>query len=96
MIIDDVEDYIAAAKRHGEDDHPDHEVGDLQDALRICFAALTKAQKARVLKKLDRMVGEMCLMDDEGRPVGRDDSEDEDEDEDDLEEEDDDEAEGDA
>jgi hypothetical protein len=30
----DVGTYIAAARQHGEDSEPDHEVGDLQDLLR--------------------------------------------------------------
>ncbi len=41
-----VETYIAAAKAHGENDDPDHEVGDLQDMLREAFKFLTKKQIA--------------------------------------------------
>lgn len=33
----DIEDVIAAAKRHGENSETDHEVGDLQDALRLAW-----------------------------------------------------------
>ena len=36
---------LESARRHGEDSEPDHEVGDLQDALRIAWKALTLAQR---------------------------------------------------
>jgi len=40
----DVETYIAAATTHGENDDPDHEVGDLQDLLRAAFSVMTESQ----------------------------------------------------
>jgi hypothetical protein len=39
---------IDAAEQHGQDSEPDHEVGDLQDALRACFKEMTHAQAVRV------------------------------------------------
>lgn len=40
-----VELVIDAARQHGEDSEPDHEVGDLQDALRSMWGILTPGQK---------------------------------------------------
>lgn len=40
---------IAAAQRHGTDSEPDHEVGDLQDALRLCWSRLSTTQQKSVL-----------------------------------------------
>lgn len=37
----DVETYIHAAQQHGVDEDPDHEVGDLQDMLRVAFRYLS-------------------------------------------------------
>ena len=45
----DVEVFIKAAVRHGEDSEPDHEVGDLQDYLRAAFRLLTPEQKVAFL-----------------------------------------------
>ena len=42
----DVETYIAAARTHGEDSEPDHEVGDLQDFLRVAFRLMTPTQRS--------------------------------------------------
>ena len=42
--LDKIETYIQAAKNHGELDDPDHEVGDLQDMLRIAFRLLLPGQ----------------------------------------------------
>ena len=42
-----------AAQQHGLDSDPDHEVGDLQDALRECFNLLTKEQCGVVLGRLE-------------------------------------------
>jgi hypothetical protein len=36
-----VEQIVEAARRHGEQDVPEHEVGDLQDSLRLAWARLT-------------------------------------------------------
>ena len=43
-----VEEIIAAAERHGEQSEPDHEVGDLQDALRAAWALLSPDQRRKV------------------------------------------------
>lgn len=40
---------LAAAKQHGEDSDPDHEVGDLQDLLRPMWAILTPEQQRNFL-----------------------------------------------
>lgn len=40
-----LEDLIDAAKQHGEDSEPDHEVGDLQDLLRAMWELLTPEQR---------------------------------------------------
>src|SRR5579859_3996349 len=42
----DVEYYIAAAKRHGDNSEGDHEVGDLQEYLREMWELLSPAQRA--------------------------------------------------
>jgi hypothetical protein len=41
----DIEDYLTAARIHGEDSEPDHEVGDLQDLLRTMWSMLTPEQR---------------------------------------------------
>ncbi len=43
---DEVERYIRAAAQHGRDSEPDHEVGDLQQLLRIAFGMMTDCQRA--------------------------------------------------
>jgi hypothetical protein len=43
----DVERYIDAALQHGEDSEPDHEVGDLQDYLRVMWDLLTPEQQSQ-------------------------------------------------
>lgn len=44
----DIESYILAAEIHGEDSYePDHEVGDLQQLLRLAWTFLIDAQKQR-------------------------------------------------
>jgi hypothetical protein len=40
-----IEAYIAAAEQHGKDSEPDHEVGDLQDMLRVAWSLMTPAQR---------------------------------------------------
>lgn len=42
----DAETYIAAARTHGEDSDPDHEVGDLQEFLRAAFRQMSPAQRS--------------------------------------------------
>lgn len=41
-----VENYIEGARRHGEDDDPDHEVGDLQELFRAAYGLLSPSQRA--------------------------------------------------
>jgi len=45
----DIETIIAAAEAHGAEGEPDHEVGDLQAALRLCWSSMTFAARSRVL-----------------------------------------------
>ena len=44
-----LDDIFEAARQHGVDSEPDHEVGDLQDALTKTWGILTDAQKHEVL-----------------------------------------------
>jgi hypothetical protein len=41
---------LGAAKRHGEDSEPEHEVGDLQDVVWACWEVMTEDQRHQVLK----------------------------------------------
>lgn len=41
---------INAAKQHGEDSEPDHEVGDLQDYLRAAWRIMSPAQRLQFMK----------------------------------------------
>jgi hypothetical protein len=41
----DIEFYIKSAQQHGEGSEPDHEVGDLQDFLRVMWRLLTPDQR---------------------------------------------------
>lgn len=47
-----LEDILQAAKQHGEESEPDHEVGDLQDALRLAWAKLPIEAQREVHKEL--------------------------------------------
>jgi len=49
----DVEVLIACAKEHGELSEPDHEVGDLQDILRVAWALMSDEQRVEALKHED-------------------------------------------
>jgi hypothetical protein len=40
-----IETFIGAARQHGEDDEPDHEVGDLQQMLRAAWNIMTPGQR---------------------------------------------------
>lgn len=44
---------LEQAEEHGLDAEPDHEVGDLQDALRVAFSLLTEEQQATAVSKLE-------------------------------------------
>lgn len=44
----DIEDFIKAAEKHGEDSHPDHEVGDLQDLLRAAWEIMSPEQRYKL------------------------------------------------
>jgi hypothetical protein len=53
----DIEKLILAAQHHGEDSESDHEVGDLQDLLRACWATMPpKARRAVFDEYGDMMV----------------------------------------
>lgn len=45
-----LESVIDAAKRHGEDSEPDHEVGDLQDCLRAACEQMFPDQFERFMR----------------------------------------------
>ena len=45
---DTLEMLLAAARRHGLESDPDHEVGDLQDLLRSCWDRLSPEARAEV------------------------------------------------
>jgi hypothetical protein len=44
-LLDEI---FSAARRHGQDSEPEHEVGDLQDALSVAWNLLTPAQQQQV------------------------------------------------
>jgi len=46
--MDHLEKLMAAARRHGLESDPDHEVGDLQDVLRSCWDRLSPAAREEV------------------------------------------------
>jgi len=47
-VTDPLDQILDAAKRHGEEGDPDHEVGDLQIALKLAWAALPANARAKV------------------------------------------------
>lgn len=48
---------IRACEMHGSISEPDHEVGDLQDALRVAFNHMTPEQQAAVVTELEEDEG---------------------------------------
>jgi hypothetical protein len=58
MPSDRCERLIAAAKKHGENSNPDHEVGDLQDILRSCFEVMTPEQRKQVFETHSELVAQ--------------------------------------
>lgn len=46
-----IETLIEAARQHGLDSEPDHEVGDLQSLLRDCWEALDPISAMHIYKK---------------------------------------------
>jgi len=46
-----LDEILAAAERHGRAGEPDHEVGDLRDALEIAWRWLTPAARAAVVRE---------------------------------------------
>lgn len=54
---DNAELIIKACALHGSIGEPDHEVGDLQDALRVAFHNMTPIQQAKVLKEVEEDEG---------------------------------------
>jgi len=63
--LDKIETFIQAAKNHGELDDPDHEVGDLQDMLRVAFRLMLPGQVKAFARdpKVDAVLdaGEACI-----------------------------------
>lgn len=56
MPSDLCERLINAAKNHGMDSEPDHEVGDLQDILRTCFEVMSIEQRKQVFETHQELV----------------------------------------
>ena len=54
--MDRLELLIDAATAHGEKSESDHEVGDLQDILRVCWKLLTPEQQETVYLKFEERV----------------------------------------
>lgn len=48
-----VEKILAAAEQHGRESEPEHEVGDLRDALRVLWKHLTPGAREQVLAEID-------------------------------------------
>lgn len=47
-----LESLLSAAREHGEEGDPDHEVGDLTDLVIACWARLTPAQRDEVYTEI--------------------------------------------
>lgn len=54
---DAIEHLIGVAKSHGEDEDPDHEVGDLQDLIRCMWSKMAEAPRRAFLE--DKAVGQI-------------------------------------
>lgn len=71
--LSDIETYIEAARQHGEDDDPGHEVGDLQDMLRAAWELMAPEQKQALIRS---PACQLCLQlgsyDDYGDPGAED------------------------
>lgn len=55
---DFAETVILAAEEHGKQSEPDHEVGDLQEALRVCWRLMTTRQREEAADVLHEQVEE--------------------------------------
>lgn len=44
-----LEDFIDAATNHGRDSEPEHEVGDLQDMLRVAWSIMSPTQRIQFI-----------------------------------------------
>ena len=53
-----LEKLFAAAKAHGEESEPDHEVGDLQGVLFSCWERLTAKQRREIYEEHEELVSE--------------------------------------
>lgn len=53
-----LEQVFAAAKAHGEQTEPDHEIGDLQDLVWACFHTMSDEQGETVLAEMAEFVSE--------------------------------------
>jgi hypothetical protein len=51
--LDIAERIIGSAEKHGKESEPDHEVGDLQDALRAAIELMTEGQLKEMSKWAD-------------------------------------------
>ena len=58
MTLYDIEGIIDAATRHGVESEPDMEVGDLQEALRLCWRYLSQGNKKLVLEQIQEAIDE--------------------------------------
>jgi hypothetical protein len=45
-----LEDFLGAARQHGADEDPDHEVGDLQDLLRAAWNLMSPDQRTALMR----------------------------------------------
>lgn len=53
-----LEELLAAAKAHGDESEPDHEVGDLQGLLASCWERLTPEQQREVYGEHQELIAE--------------------------------------
>jgi hypothetical protein len=60
----DIETVLDAAQRHGRDDDPDHEIGDLQDAFRAAWKLMSEAERTEFAGS-DAVTGLLELTDEE-------------------------------
>lgn len=58
MTTDLLDKLFAAARAHGEQSEPDHEVGDLREVLASCWCCLTPDQRRSVYDKHQELVAE--------------------------------------
>lgn len=54
--FNNIEQVLQSARAHGDASEPDHEIGDLQDALRLVFDRLSRTQRRLVLSRMEREI----------------------------------------